>query len=101
MRGPTLVTGLVRQSVFSHLVGYEVANVAGCRAHHTATRAKVDRTGVSPQAVSTSRMVHFETGWLTNQAHAAALVDLSSDWIDRMHARRPRMTMTLDMDSSL
>jgi len=96
-----LLTGLFRQSVFGRLAGYEDVNNADRLAHHPAMRAVVDRGGLDRRAASTSQMGRFETGWLTSAANLAALTDLSGNWIDRVHARRPQTTIVLDMDSSV
>ena len=87
-----LLTGLLRQSVFGRLAGYEDVNDAERLAHDPAMRAVVDRAGLDRQAASTSQMGRFETGWLTSEANLAALADLSGAWIDRVHARRPQTT---------
>src|ERR671932_937652 len=96
-----LLTGLLRQSVFSRLAGYEDVNDAERLAHDPAMRAVVDRGGLDRQAASTSQMGRFETEWLVSEANLAALVDLSGSWIDQVHARRPQTTIVLDMDSSV
>src|SRR5208283_5260162 len=72
-----LLTGLLRQSVFGRLAGYEDVNDAERLAHDPAMRAVVDRTGLDRQAASTSQMGRFETGWLTGEANLSALADLS------------------------
>jgi hypothetical protein len=46
-------------------------------------------------------MGRFETRWLTGERNLAALADLSGQWIDRVHARRPPRGVVLDMDSSV
>jgi hypothetical protein len=51
-----LLTGLLRQSVFGRLAGYEDVNDAERLAHDPAMRAVVDRTGLDRQAASTSHM---------------------------------------------
>ena len=80
-----LLTGLLRQSVFGRLAGYEDVNDADRLAHDPAMRAVVDRDGLDRAAASTSQMGRFETGWLTSEANLAALADLSGAWIDRVH----------------
>src|ERR671932_986360 len=95
-----LLTGLLRQSVFGRLAGYEDVNDAERLAHDPAMRAVVDRGGLDRQAASTSQMGRFETAWLTTEANLAALADLSGAWIDRVHERRPQKVVVLDMDSS-
>ena len=96
-----LLSGLLRQSVFGRLAGYEDVNDADRLAHDPAMRAVVDRTGLDRRAASTSQMGRFETAWLTSDANLAALTDLSGAWIDRVHARKPTTTIVLDMDSSV
>jgi hypothetical protein len=96
-----LLTGLLRQSVFGRLAGYEDVNDAERLAHDPAMRAVVGRQGLDRAAASTSQMGRFEIGWLTGQSNLAALADLSGAWIDRVHARRPQTTIVLDMDSSV
>ena len=46
-------------------------------------------------------MGRFETRWLTAGKNLSALADLSGEWIDRVHARRPPRGILLDMDSSV
>jgi hypothetical protein len=95
------LTGLLRQSVFGRLAGYEDVNDAERLAHDPAMRAVVDRGGLDRQAASTSQMGRFETEWLAGEANLAGLADLSGAWIDRVHARRPQTTIVLDLDSSV
>ena len=46
-------------------------------------------------------MGRFETRWLTTEKNLLALADLSGQWTDRVHARRPSRSVVLDMDSSV
>jgi Transposase DDE domain group 1 len=55
----------------------------------------------SGAAASPSQMGRFETRWLTAERNFAALTDLSGQWIDRVHGRRPQRGILLDMDSSV
>jgi hypothetical protein len=43
----------------------------------------------------------FETQWLAAPKNFAALADLSGQWIDLVHGRRPPRGIVLDMDSSV
>jgi len=52
-------------------------------------------------AASPSQMGRFETQWLPAEKNLSALADLSGQWIDRVHARRPPRGVVLDMDSSV
>jgi hypothetical protein len=92
--------GLLRQSVFGRLAGYEDVNDAERLARDPAMRAIVGREGLDRAAASSSQMGRFETEWLARDANLVALTDLSGTWIDRVHERKPPRTITLDMDSS-
>ena len=46
-------------------------------------------------------MGRFETKWLAAEKNLSALADLSGQWIDRVHGRRPPRGILLDMDSSV
>jgi hypothetical protein len=48
-----------------------------------------------------ARWARFETRWLTVEKNLSALADLSGQWIDRVHARRPPRGVVLDVDSSV
>ena len=52
-------------------------------------------------AASPSQMGRFETKWLAAEKNLSALTDLSGQWIDRVHGRRPPKGVVLDMDSSV
>jgi hypothetical protein len=55
----------------------------------------------SGAVASPSQMGRFEIRWLTAERNLAALADLSGQWIDRVHGRRPPRGIVLDMDSSV
>ena len=46
-------------------------------------------------------MGRLETRWLASGKNLSALADLSGQWIDKVHARRPPRGVVLDMDSSV
>src|ERR671918_1242658 len=92
--------GLLRQAIYGRLAGYEDVNDAERLARDPAMRAIVGREGIDRPAASTSQMGRFETEWLATEANLAALADLSGNWIDRVHERRPPDGIVLDMDSS-
>jgi hypothetical protein len=52
-------------------------------------------------AASPSQMGRFETQWLAAPKNFAALADLSGQWIDLVHGRRPPRGIVVDMDSSV
>ena len=95
------VVGLLRQSVYGRLAGYEDVNDAERLGRDPAMRWIVGGKAVERGGASTSQMGRFETELLANDENLAALADLSGVWIDRVHARKlPRM-IVLDMDSSV
>ena len=91
---------MLRQAVYGRLAGYKDVNDAERLARDPAMRAIVGREGIDRPAESTSQMGRFETEWLATEPNLAALTDLSGDWIDRVHGRRPPDGIILDMDSS-
>lgn len=99
--GQHAMTGLFRQSVFGRLGGYEDVNDADRLGRDPAMRWIVGGRAVARAAASTSQMGRFETEFLATDENLAALADLSGQWIDRVHERRPPKTIVLDMDSSV
>jgi hypothetical protein len=95
------LAALFRQSVFSRLAGYEDVNDAERLRHDPAMRWIVGGKAVLGAAASASQIGRLETRWLTAEKNLSALTDLSGQWIDRVHARRPPKGIVLDMDSSV
>ncbi len=95
-----LLVGLLRQSVFGRLAGYEDVNDAERLSRDPVMWAIVDREGLDRRAASTSQMGRFETDRLATEENLAALTNLSGIWIDRVHERKPPKIIILDMDSS-
>ncbi len=79
-----LLTGLLRQSVYGRLAGYEDVNDAERLSLDPAMRAIVDRKDLERSAASTSQMGRFETEWLATNENLVVLTDLSRVWIDRV-----------------
>ena len=95
------MVGLLRQSVFSRLAGYEDTNDAERLAVDPAMRHIVGGRAKAKQAASTSQMGRFETDVLTQPKNLSALMDLSGRWIDAVHRRKPIREIILDLDSSV
>ena len=95
-----LLVGLLRQSVFGRLAGYQDLNDAERLSQDPVMRTIVGRKGLDRIAASTSQMGRFETEWLATDHNLAALSGLSGVWIDRVHECRPPKMILLDMDSS-
>src|SRR5271170_5336318 len=98
--GRHALSGLLRQSVFGRLGGYEDVNDADRLCRDPAMRWVVGEGAVTGSAASASQMGRFETEWLTRPENLAALADLPGQWIDKVHQRRPPRIVVLDMDSS-
>jgi Transposase DDE domain group 1 len=94
------LVGLLRQSVFGRLAGYEDVNDADRLCHDPAMRWVVGDRAITGSAASASQMGRFETKWLSRPENLAALADLPGRWIDKVHTRRPPRVVVLDMDSS-
>jgi hypothetical protein len=99
--GRHALVGMLRQSVFGRLAGYEDVNDAERLRHDPAMRWVVGGKAAHGSAASASQMGRFETRWLAAEKNLSALADLSSGWIDRVHSRRPPRGILLDMDSSV
>src|SRR5918999_3506419 len=91
------LAGLLRQSVFGRLAGYEDVNDAERLRCDPAMRWVVGDRAISRSAASASQMGRFETKWLSRPENLAALADLSGRWIDKVRQwRRPKIVI-LDM----
>src|ERR1700731_2602238 len=99
--GRHALVGMLRQSVFGRLAGYEDVTDAERLPHDPAMRWIVGEKTVSGRGASPSQMGRFETRWLAAKRNLSALADLSGQWIDRVHGRRPPRGIVLDMDSSV
>jgi hypothetical protein len=99
--GRHALVGMLRQAVFGRLAGYEDVNDAERLRHDPTMRWIVGGKAASGCAASASQMGRFETRCLTAEKNLSALADLSGQWIDKVHARRPPKGVVLDMDSSV
>jgi hypothetical protein len=88
--GHHALVGLLRQSVFGRLAGYEDVNDAGRLRYDPAMRWIVGGKAAQGCAASPSQMGRFETQWLAAPENLSALVDLSGQWIDLVHGRPRR-----------
>ena len=95
------LVGLMRQSVFGRLAGYDDVNDADRLALDPVMRQVVGGRAVDASAASASQMGRFETEVLAAADNRTVLADLSGHWIDRVHDRKPPKWITQDMDSSV
>ena len=75
------LVGMLRQSVFGRLAGYEDVNDADRLGRDPAMRWIVGGKAVERDAAAASQMGRFETEWLASDENLAALTDLSGQWI--------------------
>ena len=95
------LVGLVRQSVYSRLAGYEDTNDAERLAQDPTMRVIVGRRGGPERpAASTNTMSRFETEVLTQDGNVEGLGRLNAKWVDGAMSRTPHRRVILDMDSS-
>lgn len=92
---------LLRLPVLGPLAGYEDMNDADRLALDPVMRQVVGGWAVDGNAASTSQMERFETEALATTDNRAALADMSGQWINRVHQRRPPEWITLNMDNSV
>ena len=95
------MVGLLRQSIYSRLAGYEDTNDAERLSVDPTMRHVVGGRAKAKQAASTSQMGLFETEVLTQPKNLSALMDLSGTWIDAIRQRKAVREIILDMDSSV
>jgi hypothetical protein len=95
------LVGLLHQSVFGRLAGYDDVNEADHLAFDLVMRQCVRGRAVDAKAASASQMGRFETEVWATTDNRTALADMSGQWIDRVHERKLPKWITLDMDSSV
>jgi hypothetical protein len=97
--GRHALVGLLRQSVFGRLAGYEDVNDAERLRHDPAMRWIVGGKMAQGQgrAASPSQMGRFETQWLAAPENLSALSDLSGQWIDLVYGRRAPRGIVFDI----
>ena len=94
------LVGLLRQSVYSRLAGYEDTNDAERLADDPTMRVIVGDRGIDRPAASTNTMSRFETEVLTQDGNVEGLGRLNAKWVDGAMSRTAHRRVILDMDSS-
>src|ERR1700759_5709898 len=84
-----LLVGLLRQSVFGRLAGYEDVNDAERLCHDPAMRWVIGDRAIMGAVASASQMGRFETKWLSRPEKLDALADLPGPWIDNGQRNLP------------
>jgi hypothetical protein len=98
-----LLVPLLRQSIYSRLAGYEDVNDAERLAVDPAMRHVVGGRAAEGdnEAASMSVVGRFETEILSQRCNLTTLMNLSGQWIDKVHLHQPLQELILDMDSSV
>jgi len=98
-----LLIPLLRQSIYSRLAGSEDVNDAERLAVDPAMRHVVGGRAAEAdnEAASTSGVGRFETEMLSRRHNLTALMNLSGQWIDKVHRHTPLRELILDIDSSV
>jgi hypothetical protein len=91
---------LLRQSIFSRLVGYDDTNDADRLAQDPAMRVVVGWQGSERKSASTSEMGRFETELLTQEDNLQGLDRMNAQWVERAMAQTLYRRVILDLDSS-
>ena len=96
-----LLVPLLRQSIYSRLAGYEDVNDAERLAVDPVMRHVVGGRAAQAdmEAASTSGVGRFETEILSDRRNLTALMELSGEWIDKVHRCKPLIQRILDLDS--
>ena len=92
---------MLRQPIYSRLAGYDDTNDAERLALDPGMRYVAGGRAAKRSAASTSVMSRFETEILAQPKNLELLMNLSGQWVDRVHRRKSLKQIILDMDSSV
>jgi hypothetical protein len=94
------VTGLLRQSVYARLAGYEDTNDHEGLSRDPAMRAVIGKRALDRTAASPGTVSRFETDILTQDENIEALSSLNSAWVSKAVSLSKAKKIILDIDSS-
>jgi len=94
------LAGLLRQSVYARLAGYEDVNDQEALTRDPAMRAVVGKKALDRNAASSQTVSRFETETLTREENIEALSSINAVWVEKAIARTNTKKIVLDMDSS-
>ena len=92
--------GLLRQSVYARLAGYEDTNDHEGLSRDPAMRAVIGKRALERTAASSGTVSRFETDILTQEQNIDALASLNSAWVEKAVSRSFAKKVILDIDSS-
>jgi hypothetical protein len=94
------IPGLLRQSVYARLAGYEDVNDQEALARDPAMRAVIGKRALERTAASSGTVSRFETDILTQEQNIEALATLNSAWVSKTVSLSMAKKVILDIDSS-
>ncbi len=94
------LAGLLRQSVYARLAGYEDVNDQEALTRDPAMRAVVGKKALDRNAASSQTVSRFETDILTQEQNIDALASLNSAWVSKAASLSKAKKVILDIDSS-
>jgi hypothetical protein len=94
------LAGLLRQSVYARLAGYEDVNDQEALTRDPAMRAAVGKKALARNAASCQTVSRFETETLTREENIEALSSINDAWVEKAVSSTTTKKIILDMDSS-
>jgi hypothetical protein len=94
------LAGLLKQSVYARLAGYEDVNDQENLTRDPAMRAVVGKKALDRTAASSQTVSRFETEILAQEKNIEALASINSAWVDKAVSYSTNKKIVLDMDSS-
>ena len=94
------VSGLLRQSVYARLAGYEDTNDHEWLSRDPAMRAVIGKRALERMAASSGTVSRFETEILAQDENIEALAALNSGWVSKAVSLSKTKKVILDIDSS-
>jgi hypothetical protein len=94
------VSGLLRQSVYARLAGYEDTNDHEGLSRDPAMRAIIGKRALERTEASPGTVSRFETEILTQEQNIEALTSLNSAWVSKAVSLSMARKVILDIDSS-
>ncbi len=94
------IPGLLRQSVYARLAGYEDTNDHEGLSRDPAMRAIIGKRALERTAASSGTVSRFETDILTQEHNIDALSSLNSTWVSNAVSLSKAKKVILDIDSS-